>query len=347
MLRRIVIRSLAVCLAGCVSLASSRASGADGDPESLIKQGVELRRQGKDALAEGYLRRAHQLAATPRTAAQLGLVELAVKNFLDAERFLSEALLARDAWVNEHRKALEESRAKARQNLLRVELTGAPKGTTASVEGVESTSLSTDGVLWLAPGEAVTIHLEAPGFKAADVKAQGAAGEDRRFALNMPALDSSMSTTPPPAQDMTSSPPPAGMVETAPSQPSTPDEGAAPGRALRITGISVGAVGVATAVVGGVLLAQGSSKRSALENELNSNGKIPYDPSNSNWQSLRNAGIGCLVGGGVAIGTGVALYLFGAKAAQDRGAKPAAQPEPSVSFISGPGFGFMSYQRSF
>jgi hypothetical protein len=348
MLRDLLLRSLAVCLAGCVLLTSSRASGAGGeDPESLIKQGVELRRQGKDALAVGYLRRAHQLAATPRTAAQLGLVELAVKDYLDAERFLSEALLAGDPWINEHRQTLEDSRARARKNLLRVELAGAPAGTTAALEGVEATRLSTDGVLWLAPGTAVTIHLEAPGHEPTDVRAQGAAGENRRFALDMPALDATKSTTPPPAQVVTPSPPPAVLVQTEPPPPSTPAEETAPGRSMRIAGISAGAVGVAAAVVGVVLVAQGSSKRSALEAELNSNGKTPYDPSNSNWKSLRNAGIGCLVGGGVAIGAGVALYLFGAKAAHDQDAKPSAPPEPSVSFISGPGFGFMSYQRSF
>jgi hypothetical protein len=342
MWRNLLMRFMAVCLAGRFLLTSSFALAED--PESLIKQGVELRRQGKDAQAEGYFRRAHQLAATPRTAAQLGLVDLAVKNYLDAERFLSEALLSRDPWVSEHRKTLEDSRTAARKNLLRVELTGAPKGTTASLEGVEATPLSADGVLWLAPGTAMTIHLEAPGHKPADVEAQGGAGEGRRFAVDMPVLSTPAATAPPPAQVVAPSPPPAATVQAEP-QPATQDEGAAPGRSMRIAGIGVGAAGVAAAVVGGVLLAQASSKHSAFDKELS--GTTPYDPSNDNWQSLRNAGIGCLVGGGVAIGAGIGLYYLGMKAASGRDAKAPAQPEPSVSFVSGPGFGFMSYQRSF
>jgi hypothetical protein len=61
-----------------VCVLGTRAAGAAEDPEALIRQGIELRRAGQDARAEGYFRRTYQLAATSRTAAQLGLCELAV-----------------------------------------------------------------------------------------------------------------------------------------------------------------------------------------------------------------------------------------------------------------------------
>ena len=101
-MRRSLLRTfLTVWVAGCLALPSLQSATAAGeDPEALIKQGVELRRQGKDAKAEGYMRRAYQLAATPRTAAQLGLVEVAVKNYLDAEAHLSEALRGKIRWLS-------------------------------------------------------------------------------------------------------------------------------------------------------------------------------------------------------------------------------------------------------
>jgi hypothetical protein len=58
-----------------------RAALAQEEPEALIRQGVELRRKGQNALAQGYFKRAYAIAHTPRSAAQLGLVEHALGYF--------------------------------------------------------------------------------------------------------------------------------------------------------------------------------------------------------------------------------------------------------------------------
>jgi hypothetical protein len=333
---------LASFLASCVTLASIHAIAAPSqDPEALIRQGVELRRRGEEVRAEGYFRRAYQLAATPRTAAQLGLVEMAVKEYRESETHLTEALNSRDAWVAEHRQTLEESRANVRKHLLRVEIGSAPKGTTFASEGAEASVLPNDAVIWLAPGVAASIRLEAAGHKSAIINIDGAAGQSRRVAVEMPALVDPPKALPPPTE------PSAAVAHEQPQPPATltqdatppPNAARSPGYRLRVAGISVAAVGVAMGAVGGVLLVQGYSKRDSIMTAANSMGKINYNPSDGNWETFRAAGIACLVGGGVAVAGGVGLYILGRKAANEDGA--------SVSFVPGSRFGYLSYRRTF
>src|SRR5688500_10991836 len=56
--------------------------------EELIRQGVALRRSGQDQAALPLFQKAHEIGHTPRTAAQLGLVEMALGYVLEAERDL-------------------------------------------------------------------------------------------------------------------------------------------------------------------------------------------------------------------------------------------------------------------
>jgi hypothetical protein len=313
------------------------------DPEVLIKEGVELRRQGQNARAEGYFRRAYELAATPRTAAQLGLAELSVGNFLDAQTHLEEALSSKDAWVNEHRKTLEESRAAARKKLVRIELAAAPAGTTFSVAGSEAKPLATSGVVWIVPGPA-TIHLEAEGYKSADVPVEGAAGDTRQITVNMPKLV--VPKTAQPSVEPTVTPPPVTEPANPEPQPQPQPEAApAPGRGMRIAGIVVASVGVATAVVGGILYSQGAAHFSRYRDAINSKGTIAYTPGDENYKTLETAGIGCLIGGGVALAGGAALYFVGRKAGQEEA--PASAPASGVSMILGPDLGFLSYRGTF
>jgi hypothetical protein len=50
-----------------------RAAPPSEDPEVLIRVGNDFRRKGDNKRAEGYLKRAYEIAHTPRSAAQLGL----------------------------------------------------------------------------------------------------------------------------------------------------------------------------------------------------------------------------------------------------------------------------------
>jgi len=333
-----------VC-AGVLARALPVAASPAEDPEALIREGVKLRRQDQDARAEGYFKRAYSLAQTPRTAAQLGLVELALGEFLEAELRLDEALGARDAWVNEHRKALESGRATARQHLLRVELAAVPSGATYAVTGGSPISVPPDGVVWLPPGTSV-LHLAAPGRRAADVHADGREGEVRRITVDLPrdepvkAVKVAVPAAPPPreptaAGDVTAS---HAKVPAAPKQSASQEGETAPGRGLRIGGIVIAAVGVAAGVAGAVLYLQGSSRLDEYRSAVNSNGQLPWNPRDESWKTFRQAGVACFIAGGAAVAGGAALYVAGA-------ARDGA--EGKVSFVGGPGFGVVTLRGAF
>jgi hypothetical protein len=342
-------------------LSSLRVAAAAGeDPEELIQEGVKLRRRGEDARAEGYFLRAYQLAATPRSAAQLGLVELALGEFLEAETHLTEALGKRDAWVTEHRQAIEDGRAKARKHLVRVELAPLPAETTVSIAGAPPVTVPGDGAIWVLSGKAATLRLEAPGHKGTVVQVEGADGETRHVSVDMPALASPIPPPPvarpsePPAAspgpaatgEPTSTPAAAAPVETTPTEPGP----ASPGRGLRVAGIVVGAAGVAAGIAGAVLIAQAGSKQDSLQADLNVPGKVTNDAyvsRNDSLKSERTLGIACAAVGGAALVTGAILFVVGRQAGPEEGTKTSFNSGPSFGLAPGPGFGLLSFSGRF
>jgi hypothetical protein len=342
---RLILASIAVFMTLLSGLRVAAAAGED--PEELIQEGVKLRRRGENARAEGYFLRAYQLAATPRSAAQLGLVELALGEFVDAETHLSEALGKRDAWVSEHKQAIEDGRTAARKHLVRVELAPLPAETTVSIAGAPPVAVAADGVVWLAAKKPATLRLEAPGHKGTAIQVEGAEGETRHVSVDLPSVAPAVAPAAPPVAPPTPSPAESGPAEptsgpTTPPVETRPPEAGPAGHGLRVSGIVVGAVGAAAAVAGAVLLAQASSKESSLQSDLNA-GTVTtadYNSRNSSWKSERTLGIVCAIGGGVALGAGAVLYLVGRQqATPEEGAK--------VSLIPGPGFGLLSLSGSF
>ncbi len=112
-----------------------RPSGA-AEAEALIRQARELREAGKDARAYPLLQKAYEAETTPRTAAQLGLVEIQLGYWIQAERHLTESLSARrDPWVASNRADLEASLSRAKAAIGEVTVKGTPAGATVSVNG--------------------------------------------------------------------------------------------------------------------------------------------------------------------------------------------------------------------
>ncbi|MDB4981397.1 MAG: hypothetical protein JWM82_2149, partial [Myxococcales bacterium] len=143
------------------------ASAAPSEPEDfdqLIHRGVQLRKQGDDRGAEELIHRAYNISKTPRAAAQLGLVEYALGHFEASEGHLSEALEAHEPWIEAHRKVLEDSLSDVRKKLARIEVVGAPPGTTVVLGDGRSLALPANGTFWLAPGS-MAMRFESPGRK--------------------------------------------------------------------------------------------------------------------------------------------------------------------------------------
>src|SRR5882757_6909692 len=84
-----------------VALLSMLASGtARADDEALLRSGVELRRQGRNAEALAVFQEANGERPTPRAQAQIGLAHHALGQWVEAEIALEHALaIDTDAWI--------------------------------------------------------------------------------------------------------------------------------------------------------------------------------------------------------------------------------------------------------
>lgn len=292
------------------------------DPESLIHQGIELRKAGQDARAEGYFRRAYELAATPRTAAQLGLVELAVGDYFSAEVHLSEALARRDAWIVEHSQTLQESRDRARKNLVRVEIVGTPPNALLTFEGGAPRPLPPDGVVWATADPPATVRIEAPGHGPVVFRIVVAAGQSQRVMVDLPAEDARET-------------PPRAVPSIVVSDAGAAAGSRASGHGLRIAGIATSAAGVAAVVLGAVLYERGMNELHDYRAAVNSDGRIPWNPSDQSWESTRNTGVALLIAGGVAAAGGVTLFLVGRSRANEEAAgQISLLPSPRGASVS-------------
>src|SRR5919205_1264432 len=99
-LRRLapLLVALAVLLGPLTRPAPSQAAPPD-ERRALMQQASQQRKAGNDLEALALYKRAHALAATPESFAQLGTTEFSLNRFLDAEVHLTEALRAgQDPW---------------------------------------------------------------------------------------------------------------------------------------------------------------------------------------------------------------------------------------------------------
>lgn len=143
---------------------AARAASPAAEAEDLIRQGVELRRQGHNERALPLFQRAYQLARNPRTAGQLGLCELGIGYWLDADQHLSEALSsAEHPWVAKNRTQLAASLARARTNIGELTVTGTPEGAEVRVNGNAAGQLPLPRPLRLGRGP-VDVEVRAAGY---------------------------------------------------------------------------------------------------------------------------------------------------------------------------------------
>jgi len=164
---------------------AARAAGESGEAESLIRQGVELRSQGKDERALPLFEKAYQLSRTPRTAGQLGLVEMALGYYVDAERYLGEAISSPDhPWVAKNLATLKSQLATAKGMIGELAISGEPMGAEVWVNGKQVGRLPLPAPIRLDKGRA-EIQIRAAGYVATSdtVAITGGKREERSFRL--------------------------------------------------------------------------------------------------------------------------------------------------------------------
>jgi hypothetical protein len=187
------------------------ARAADSDTaraEELIRQANALRQKGQDPAALPLVREAYDVARSPRTAAQLGLVELALGYWVSSDDHLTEALSpASHPWIDRNRKVLEDARANARAHVGTLVIEGQPAGAQVRVNFVRAGNLPLVAPIRVGEGT-VTIEVTADGYleEKRTTTVRGAATERVRF--DLVAVKKEVKVEPAPATALTHPPPP-------------------------------------------------------------------------------------------------------------------------------------------
>lgn len=154
----------AVALMIVAHLDPALARAGDADSDVLIMHGLDLRRAGRSADALTLFRRAHEVAPSPRTLGQMGLVESSLQHWADAEAHLVAALATPDdAWVHRNRQFLDQARERAREHMGELVITG-PPGTKVSLGQKAIGSLPLPAPVRLVEGE-ITVNATADGYQ--------------------------------------------------------------------------------------------------------------------------------------------------------------------------------------
>jgi hypothetical protein len=217
-------------------------AGDSAEAEALIRQGVELRAQKKDERALPLFEKAYQLSRTPRTAGQLGLVEMALGYFVDAEKYLGEAVASPDhPWVAKNLATLKAQLATAKSQIGELYVIGEPAGAEVLVNGKVVGKLPLSTPIRLDKGRA-DVQVRAPGYVPSQdtVTMVGGKREDRSYRLQREAV--AVAPPPPvqpvqPAKEMPkpveTAPPPAVAVATPP--PAAAPAGSEPAASVTAT----------------------------------------------------------------------------------------------------------------
>lgn len=239
----------ALPLIALLALLAPRAARAQTpEVERLLRQGIELRQRGDSAAALRSFERAHELAHTPRTLAQVALAEQALGRWVDAERHLREALRAADdPWITRNRAALDGALGVIAQHVgqvvVRCDVDGAELLVAGRSVGVSPLATPTH----VEAGE-VAVSAHAEGAEAS-ARVRVTAGETAFVELLLRRA-AAPTSTPEPAPSAASVRPP----QVAPP-PAAPRTDVAPRTAQRTWGwvtLAAGVVGLGVGV-GGVL----------------------------------------------------------------------------------------------
>jgi hypothetical protein len=287
---------VAAALLALLMLSPSIVRAADlppaGRADELIKQGFQLRLQGKNQEALEVYSKAHQIAPSAKTLGQVGSVELALHRWLDAEAHIEQALARRDsAWlgVARNRAMLERALLDARRQIARVRIDGTA-GADVSVDGRRVGRLPLAAPVHVAAGT-IRIEATAAGRQPADRRIAVQGGEEATVALALAPAVPIMGAAPGPA------PAPAVLVSAALPEARTPAWRKWSGGALIGAGAAAVGVGVGWLIVDG---------RPSCDASAGAVCKNLYDTKKQGWIAV--------AAGGVAAGAGATLLLWPSKA---------------------------------
>jgi hypothetical protein len=170
-------------------LAPARALAQPAAVEDLIREGVELRKNGKDHLALPLFQKAYDLERSGRSAGQLGLAEASLGYWMSAERHLVESLSAsRNPWVARNEAELRRTLQGVQASIGEVEVTGTPSGAEVTVNGQVAGRLPLARPVRVPEG-AVQVSLSAPGHRTGSTSALVEGGKRSKLVVALERQD--------------------------------------------------------------------------------------------------------------------------------------------------------------
>jgi hypothetical protein len=306
--------AVAAVLALCLPPPRTALAGPPEEAEKLIRAGIELRKAGKNFDAYDCLRKAFDLHASARAAAQLGLVEFALSRWSDAESHLEWAIAApNDPWIGKNRDPLMASLAAVRAHIGELDLTGQPAGASVFVNGRLVGVLPLPRPVRVGEGY-VELELRAPGHRDAHRTVTVAAGRVQPLYVQLEGQGSARD--PVAAAPLAPAPRPldppraleAGASRRAPLPAERPGDS---GAVLKMAGVAAGGGLYMSIRVSDLQNQYDGEKDPAAMRQLRDDGHVA-----ERWQFIGyGVGAAALVAGGV-------LYYLGHRAGEERGRSP-------------------------
>jgi hypothetical protein len=294
-------RSLLLILVGSLGV-SATALAQQEEAEKLIRQGVELRRQGQNLEALPFFQRAYAVFPSSRAGAQLGFVEQSVGLSLEAEKHVSAALADEgDPWVRKNKTAIVQALADIRAGLGRLLIEAGPPGAVVAINGSTVTAKELENPIYVKPGSTY-VEVRRDGFDSQSKTVTVLAGTTQRLAILLrPSSSRDPSAAP-------AAPPTSALDQwSTPARARTFDTGA-DSQGKRLAGIALLSV-AAVAVVGGTTcLLIANEKIDSIEKDAQAMAR--YNESNGSFPSFQRLSQGLYVTAAASAVAGAWLLFF-------------------------------------
>lgn len=178
-------RAAAVLIVSTFLLGSVAYAAPKDTAESLIQEGIKLRRVGRDDAALEKFDRSYGMKPTPRAAAQKGLCLQALGRFTEAEDLLASSLEGdADPWVAKNRDTIKASLEDVKTKIGRFEISGSPTGAQVTVDGRAVGQLPLPGMVRINAGPA-ELRVQAEGYVSenTNLRVEGASFRRLEFRL--------------------------------------------------------------------------------------------------------------------------------------------------------------------
>jgi hypothetical protein len=279
---------------------SSPAMAQEQQAEELIRQGVDLRRQGQNLEALPYFQRAYAMFPSSRAAAQLGFVEQSVGLSLEAEKHVSAALADEgDPWVRKNKTAIVQALADIRAGLGRLVIETAPAGATVIINGSTVPPKELENPVYVKPGSTF-VEVRRDGFESQSKTVTVLAGTAQRLSILLRL--SSSGDRPPRAA---AAPPLNGLSQwSAPARPDT--DTVSNGHGKRVAGIALLSLAAVAAVGGTTCLLIANDKIDSIEKDARAMAR--YNESNGSYPTFQR--LSQVLYGAAAASTVAGAWLF-------------------------------------